>query len=377
MAGAIYYLVALVLWGALALKVPALRRDWNDPIIRAMCAVVLFAGASWALAAPSSIAAINHTTGTPNIAAPVVYAVSTAYSTACLTLMACWAYPDSDRARRISRMWMLICIFVCVALFVLFFLGNAPLERRRDLAVYYANTPFISVMIILYLVTDTIAAAITSMLCVVWATRSRISGWSRTGLLVLVTGFTLNAAFGVVTLTAVIGTRMGHEMTFLGATMAPRLVALGAILVSVGYILPVAGTRIDSTLAYIRLAPLSRHLHDNTKYTMHLSRWSSAQMRLTSRQTVIQDGIIRIARYLDPAVQHSAEQSALASGATRRDAQAIGDAAMLVIAAIRRTQPHQPAQLVTSLDHLVRVSRAIHTPIVESVRDRALESQRA
>jgi hypothetical protein len=53
---------------------------------------------------------------------------------------------------------------------------------------------------------------------------------------------------------------------------------------------------------------------------------------------------------------------------------AIGDAAMLVLAAAHGSKPEHPAQLVSSLDHLMRVSRAIRTPIVESVRDYALEA---
>ncbi|MGW3664796.1 hypothetical protein [Streptomyces sp. NPDC005141] len=66
--------------------------------------------------------------------------------------MARWGYPDSGRARRVSRVGITVCALVYVALFVLFALGDAPLERRRDLDVYYANTPYISAMIIMYLV---------------------------------------------------------------------------------------------------------------------------------------------------------------------------------------------------------------------------------
>ncbi|MGW3664795.1 DUF6545 domain-containing protein [Streptomyces sp. NPDC005141] len=137
-----------------------------------------------------------------------------------------------------------------------------------------------------------------------------------------------------------------------------------------------AGSRIDSTLAYLRLAPLSRCLADGTVGTAALSRWSSAHMRLPARETGIQDGIIRIAPHLDPAIRHSVQQAAVAAGASRCEAQAIGDAAMVVIAASGATLPGQPARLVTTREHLVRVSRVIRTPIVKSFRDHALESPR-
>ncbi|MET8952175.1 MAB_1171c family putative transporter [Streptomyces sp. NPDC004393] len=372
MDGRIYYLTALLLWSGLAIRIPRLLHSRRDPALVSLCAVVLSAGISFTLSAPASIAAVNHLTGVPNIAAPLVYTVVTAFSAACLVVIVYWRGGEPEHVRRVARRWLTGYAVVIVALWVLFAVGDAPVERRTDLDTYYATTPGLAEMITLYLLAHLVAAFTTTTLC--WRWSRKVTGWTRKGLTVLVLGWLLNGVFGMVKLAAVAGRWTGRHWDGLSTDLAPGVAAVAAALVTVGYALPLVGPRIESVAAYARLRPLFKLLVDpaDKRYWVPLS-WRSLgdiDLRLTQRETGIRDGITRLEPRFDDRVRERAYHRAISSGASAPEAEAIGAAAM-VVAATRSCTPDDPSPgaygptaLDGTLGDLVRVSQAVHTLIV-------------
>ncbi|GAA5706168.1 hypothetical protein AQJ43_37070 [Streptomyces avermitilis] len=380
-----YYLTALILWTGLVLKVPALRRHRHDHALRALCAVVLLAGISFTLSAPASVTTVNRLAGVPNIAAPLVYASVTAFSAACLIVIIYWRGGDPDRVGRIVRSWMIAYATVIACLWVLFALGDAPVERRVDLDTYYANTPYIGEMITLYLLAHLVAAITTTTLC--WRWSRQVTGWTHKALVLLVLGWLCNAVFGVVKLAAVMGRWTGHHWDSLSSNFAPGVAAIAAALVTAGYALPLIGPRIETIALYTRLGPLFRLLVDPADRQQWVPlAWRSignTHLRLVHRQTGIRDGITRLGPHLDDRVREDACKRALSSGVSLPQAQAIGTAAMVAVAA-RAGAPDPPAPGcvpaaldadLADLTNLVRVSQAVRAPIVADAVRASRKSQ--
>lgn len=379
MDGWIYYLAAIALGIGLAAQLPSLRRAWRDPLKRTLCAVILLAGSCFALGAPSTVAFVNRITGVPNAAVPLTYGAVTAFSASSLALIIQWRGGDRDRVRRISRNWLIAYALVIALQIGLFAAGDAPVERRTDFDTYYAATPFVREMIVLYLVAHLAAALTTTVLCRRWTVE--ISGWTRRSLRMLMSGWLCNSAYGAVKLTAISARWTGRDWDVLSTLLAPLLVAIGAALVTAGYILPLLGPRIDSALTLIRLRPLFRLLvspAEEKQYTVALPWHSLAdvELHLTKRITAIRDALNHLTIHLDDHVRERAYSRAIAGGSSTAEAEAIGAAAMVAVAAQPRL--HLAAARLnyglvdTEQTELVRLSQAVRTPIVSTaVREHA------
>ncbi|MFC4469231.1 MAB_1171c family putative transporter [Streptomyces xiangluensis] len=378
MSGWIYYLAAGVLWAGFAAQLPGLWQARRDPLKRALCSVIFLAGGCFALGAPSTVAAINRITGIPNAAAPLTYGAVTAFSAASLTLIIHWRGGDPDQVRRASRKWLIAYALVIVAQVGLFAAGDVPVERRTDFDTYYADTPLTREMIVLYLSAHLAAALTTTVLC--WRWTAEVTGWTRSSLYLLVSGWLCTTAYSAAKLTALSARWTGRDWDALSTRFAPLLVAIGSALVAAGYILPLLGPRIDSIVTFIQLRPLSQLLVDpaDKRYTVSLS-WRSLtdiELQLTKRTTGIRDGIKRLTIHFDDQVRERAHSTAIAGGASTAEAETISAAAMVAVAA-------QPRPLLTTVraghgvldpdrTDLVRLSRAVRTPIVQAaVREHA------
>jgi hypothetical protein len=336
--GLVYFLAAVVLWTGFAAQLPGLRENWRDPLKRALCAVIFLAGFCFALGAPPTVGFINHTVGVPNAAACVTYGAVNAFSAASLVLIVHWRGADDPaQLRRVSRRWLLAYAVIIGAQTALFAAGDAPVERRTDFDTYYAGTPFIREMIVLYLVAHMAAAFTTTILC--WRWTLRISGWTRRALAVLAVGWLCTSAYGVVKMIAVAGRWSGHHWDPLSTRLAPMLVTVGAALTSAGYVLPLLGPRIDSLVAFLRLGPLFRLVGSRNSRNRRnpLLSWRSlgdVDLRLTHRTTAIRDGLRDVSVHFDEAVRERAYRQALSLGSGTGEAEAIGDAAMVAVAAL-------------------------------------------
>lgn len=391
MNGPDYYIPAAALGIALAFKIPGMRRNWRDPMLRSVCALLILGASTFFFAAPPTIAEVNRITGVSNFSAPLVYCILSAFSASCLVLLVNWRGGPPEETRRISLRWMAAYSVVVVALVVLFLLGDAPVERLRDLDTYYARTPGIREMIALYLAAHSVAAVGMTVLC--WRWSLKVSGWLRGGLVIIVVGSLFNLAYGVSKSSAVAARWAGHDWDYLSTLAAPPLASVGALLSAVGFVLPLAGQRVSDSwhawAAYRRLGTLWRELRSTAPQgtpSVRISMFSPAELRVTQRESDIHDGMLQLDPYFDRALREDSYAQALAGGADPRQAHAVADAAM-VAAALRARAADPEGQIVKSAEayttvaavgprDLVRMSLALrHSPVVEAARTRAARSE--
>lgn len=391
MDGPDYYIPAAALGIALAFKIPGMRRDWRDPLLRSVCALLVLGASTFFFAAPPTIAAVNRLTGVPNVSAPLVYCILAAFSASCLVLLVNWRGGPPAETSRISRRWVAAYTAVVVALVVLFLLGEAPVERLRDLDTYYARTPYVREMIVLYLTAHMVAAVGMTVLCWRWSVKVR--GWLRGGLVTIVVGSLFNLAYGVTKSAAVVARWTGRDWDFLSTLAAPPLASIGALLSAVGFVLPLVGQRVSDSwhawAAYRRLGTLWRELRSVAPPgtpSVRISPFSAVELRVTQRESDIHDGMLQLDPYFDRELRSEAHERALAAGADPRQAQAEADAAM-VAAALRARAADPEGRVVKSAEaytpvaaegprDLVRMSLALrHSPVVEAARVRAARSE--
>jgi hypothetical protein len=386
-----YYIPAAALGFALVFKLPGMLRDWRDPLLRSVCALLVLAACTFFFAAPPTIAEVNRLTGVCNISGPLVYCILTAFSASCLVLLVNWRGGPPEETRKISRRWVVGYGVVVVALVVLFVLGDAPVERLRDLDTYYATTPYIREMIVLYLTAHSVAAVGMTALC--WRWSLQVRGWLRTGLVTIVVGSLFNLGYGASKFAAVFARWAGHDWDGLSTLAAPPLASLGALFSAVGFILPLIAQRLSDNwhtwTTYRQLGTLWRELRtvvpDGT-HSVRISWWSSADLRVTQRESDIHDGMLHLDPYFDPALREGAHDAAIEAGSDPRQAQAIADAAM-VAAALRARTADPDGKIISSAQaytpkaaegprDLVRMSLALrHSPVVEAARRRAARSE--
>ncbi|GLX27267.1 hypothetical protein [Streptomyces lavendulae] len=164
-----YYLPAALLLVSFAMRVPGLVRHWRDPLVRSVGVVIPVGAVVFFFAAPSTVSQVNRLTGVANFSAPLVFALVTAGSASVIILMLTWRGGPDEQRRRATRWCAGVYGAVIVALLALFALGDAPDERLRDFDTYYATTPFIREMIVLYVLAHAVATVLLSVLCRRWA----------------------------------------------------------------------------------------------------------------------------------------------------------------------------------------------------------------
>ncbi|WP_328930058.1 hypothetical protein OG429_39500 [Streptomyces sp. NBC_00190] len=380
-----FYLSGGLLLLACLLKMPALlRARGRDWLLFSICALLLVGGGVLVLSAEGAVVALRRLTGVTNVAVPLIYILLTACSGSSIVLVLNWRGPDVAQTRRLSRITIAVYGTICAVIAVLFVLGDTPVERRTDFDTYYATTPFIREMIVLYVVAHALASLTASRLC--WRWSHDVHGTLRVGLRVLSTGYLLHyGVYDPAVAGAVVARWMGHDWGVL-IEIARGVTAPSAVLVSMGFLLPLVGHHGEDAIRYWRLAPLARAVapvrSTANPIPVALSRWRPApRLRLTQRHTYIGDRLVTCVPHFDVTVQHDARSAALARGATGIEAAAIADAAVIIAAVERRAMASRSAQsevppsssgeraVVTS--DLARISRALRSPIVRDARRRA------
>ena len=326
-----------ILAAALALKLPAVIRLWREPLLRAVGGLLLLACALFVSVTPSVIVWTNRVTGMPNFSAPWVYSLLMAFSGAGLLLLVDWRDGLSDRsnATRRARRWVIsVYSGVIVALWVLFALADVPVERVRDLDTYYANTPFMREMIVLYLLAHTAAVLITVRLIWNWVRTDGLHGWLRWGLRSMAAGYALDLVFDLAKLTAVVARWTGHDLDTLSTDIAPCAACLAAVLTAVGFILPHTGQylhdRLRVRLAHHRLRPLYVLMRTVDGEGVPFLLFAAPELRLTRRETYIRDVLLPLARHLDEDLRRRAHRAALRLGCTARRAKALAAAVAIL-----------------------------------------------
>ena len=366
-----------VLGAALALKLPSIIRLWRDPLLRAVGGLLLFACALFVSVTPSVIGWTNRVTGVPNFAAPWAYSLLTAFSGAGLLLIVAWRFGLSDRSNttRRARRWIIsVYSGVIVALWVLFALADAPVERVRDLDTYYANTPFMREEILLYLLAHTVAALITVRLIWNWVRADGLHGWLRSGLTFLGAGYALSLVFDLAKITAVTARWTGHDLDALSTDIAPCAACLAAVLIAVGFILPHTGQflhgRLRVRLAHHQLRPLYVLMRSVDGDGVPFLLCAAPELRLIRRETYIRDVLLPLARHLDEDLRTRAHQAALRLGFTPPRAKALA-AAVAILDAVDsgHDNPGGHPDTADLLQEIGPVSRALrHRDAIDAVR---------
>ncbi|MGW7460281.1 MAB_1171c family putative transporter [Streptomyces sp. NPDC054797] len=386
MNGEDYYIPAAAMAISLAFKLPALRHNWRDPLLRSVVTLLTLAGAVFTFAAPPTIAAVNRWTGVVNFSAPLVYCLLTAFSASCLVLMVNWRGGPPERTLRISQRWIIGYFAVIVALVALFALGETPVERLRDFDTYYANTPYISAMIALYLLAHHVAAVVMVVLC--WRWSMQVRGWLRIGLMIIVAGYIFNLAYDATKMSAVTARWFGHNLDDLSTYVAPPLAAVGALVSAMGFVVPLVCQRLSdhwqTWATYRRLGTLWQEVQISAPSgtpSVQMAWWTAGELRVIQRESDIHDGFLHLGPYFDKALRDGAYESAVAEGADPETARAVADAAM-VAAAVRARSADPEGKTIgdeveTLLDtadgprDLLRISHALrHSPVVQAVRQR-------
>ncbi|MFK4542745.1 hypothetical protein RKD29_002341 [Streptomyces tendae] len=298
----INYLSCGALWLGLAVKAPDLLRHRHDPYLRAICAVLGLAGLCFLLGAPPTVGAVNRLSGVPNLAAPLTYAAITGYCAASQVLVVHWR--GGPRVRRTARRWTLAYAAVVLGIAVTFALGDAPVERRVDLDTYYATTPFIGQMILLYLLAHLTAVTVTTVSALRWARQVR--GALRAGLTLLGAGALCGAGYSLAKLVAVSARWSGRDWSALDTAVSPVAAGLGALLIVVGVLVPLVVPRVSewrrAARAYARLGPLERTLDDllvRRALRLPRPRFASPATLLMWRRTSIHNALGHLDAYGD------------------------------------------------------------------------------
>ncbi|SED43789.1 hypothetical protein SAMN05216489_03445 [Streptomyces sp. 3213] len=381
MSGLINYLSCGLLWLGMLVKAPDLIRHWRDPYLRVICVLLALAGACFFLGAPPTVGAVNRLSGVPNLAAPLTYASITAYSASSQVLIVYWR--GGPHVHRTACRWIVAYTIVLVGIAVMFALGDTPVERRTDFDTYYATTPFTAEMIVLYLAGHLAAVSVTTVSSLRWA--RQVHGWLRAGLVTLGVGSLCGAGYSLTKLAAVVAGWFGRDWTKLGTTVSPAAAGLGAVLIVVGVLIPLAGPRLtqrrQARQTYARLEPLAHELDELlTRRALRLPRprFSSPATRLVWRQTSIHNALGHLDAFFDRALyERTLEAAARTTGGAER-AEATAWAAV-VAAAVAEERTGDPDGTPTdALDRapstalLVPIADALtRSPLVAAARVRA------
>ncbi|MET7289955.1 MAB_1171c family putative transporter [Streptomyces sp. NPDC005573] len=343
-----YALPAVLLVAALALKAPTFLRAWKDPDVRATTLLLLLAAAVFVSVPPASIHLINTVTGVPNIAAPWVYSLLTAFCGSCLAMVVTWRDEPSARRRTLIRRIWLIYTGIIVALWVTFLLADVPTERVYDLDTYYAAEPWMREHIMLYLIAHMVSVFVAAYMIWKWISKVR-GGLLKVGLVFLQAGYAFGLVFDIAKIAAVVARWTGTtDWDWLSTKVAPPFAILDATLVGIGFILPQAGPFLQQwtrdRLTYHRLRPLWRALRavGPSAAQARVGRLAPLDLRLMQRQQRIHDGLLMLAPSLDDDLFSRAYDEARAAGHDEDRARGIAGA-VAVRAALDLTGAASPA----------------------------------
>lgn len=388
-----YYVPATALGIAVLAKFPALVRGWRNPLVRSVNTLLALTCAAFLFSAPPTIRVVNQLTGISNFSAPLVYSIVSAYSCACVVLMEHWRADPRRRARTRTRVraWIAGFALVIAALVLCFRLGEAPDERLLDFELYYATTPFIREMLVIYLLANAVAALAGTIACWNWSLAIRRSivrdgvaagGRSlRVGLVFLVISFLVNGICSMAKIAMIAASWTGREWYALGRWMA-IVISLNGLVAACGLLLPVVGPWLTArALRPLRDFAALRHLRRTVRPSpstaphpvLLTAPWhSSPEQHLMHRLTNLHDWMLELHAYCSDDVRERAYREARRDGAPEPEAVAIGFAAMFTAAADSRRSgsPSAPEQCVRASralrcaeteyrDLMIRVSRAL------------------
>ncbi|MEU1009765.1 MAB_1171c family putative transporter [Streptomyces sp. NPDC005890] len=334
---AAYAVPAALLAVAFVIKLPLLRRAWQDPILRATALLLGIGAIVFASLPPANLHRINVLSGIPNFAGLWVYSLLTVYCGACLWLIITWREPPSAVRRRRTRLvWMAYTVII-VGLWTTFLLGDHRVERTRDLDTYYAGTPWMREFVLLYLVAHLVSALVAAGMLWAWF-REIEDTWLRRAVIFLQEAYALGLIFDLAKLAAIGARWSGRDWDWLSTYVAPPFAIAEAVLVAVGFLAGQAGPwaaehrRLVRT--HRRLKPLWQTMLTVTAPAAPATgRVSGAALRLELRRAAINDGLLKLAPHLSAHRRERTRQAAEAVGYPESAARGIAAAVDILVAA--------------------------------------------
>jgi hypothetical protein len=322
------------------------RTALRNPLALSTCASIVLGALVFVCAAPATLAAVNDLTGIPNFGAPLTYGMISAYSCSLLILLINWRGGPPERIRRLSLRAVAAYGALIAAIVALFALADADVERLTDLDTYYANSPYMREMIVLYLLGHSAAMGAMCVVCVKWG--REVTGLLRAGLWLILAGALLDVVgFQLAKYTAVVARWTGHDLDVLSTGVAPPMASLAAVLFAAGFVLPrllpPALAHWHSVEDHRRLGPLwSRVRFASTAPKPPSSWWQSPRDRLRWREVSIHDALLALAPYFDDRIRERALDAALRAGRDAHEARLAAEAAMVADAARRAAAGQEP-----------------------------------
>ncbi|MGW2487488.1 MAB_1171c family putative transporter [Streptomyces sp. NPDC001606] len=344
---AAYAVPAALFVVAFVIKLPLLRRAWQDPILRATAVLLGIGAIVFASLPPANLHRINRISGVPNFAGLWVYSLLTAYCGACLWLIITWREPPSAVRRRRTRLVWIAYGAIVAGLWTTFLLGDHHVERLRDLDTYYANTPWMREFGLLYLVAHLVSALVAAGM--LWAWFQEVEDtWLRRGVIFLQTAYALGLIFDAAKLAAIGARWSGRDWDWLSTYVAPPFAIVEAGLVAVGFIAGQAGPLVEERRRLVcthrRLKPLwQTMLTVAAPAAPATGRVSGAALRLELRRATINDGLLKLAPYLSCARRERVRRAATEVGYPVRTARGIAGAVDVLTAVEILAAPHDLA----------------------------------
>lgn len=322
------------------------RTAVRHPLAVSTCVTIAFGALVFVCSAPLTLAAVNDLTGVPNFGAPLTYGMLQAYSCSLVVLLINWRGGPPERVRRLVMRSVAAYGLLTAALVVLFALADAGTERLTDLDTYYAGTPYMREMILLYLAGHSAATLVMCAVCVKWG--REVTGPLRTGLRLILAGALLDVVgFQLAKYTAVVARWTGHDLDFLSTAVAPPMASLGALTCAAGFVLPrllpAAADHVRAARDHRDLGPLWSLVRSvPTAPKPPAAWWQLPLARLEWREVSIHDALLALAPYFDDEVRVRARDAALRAGRSPHGARLAAEAAMLADAT-RRAAAHEEA----------------------------------
>ncbi|MFF3710958.1 MAB_1171c family putative transporter [Streptomyces phaeochromogenes] len=304
----VFYIPGVILLITAVFKLSAMRGSWRDPLMAASGSVLLIGALVCMLSAPPTISVVNSLTGIENFSAPLVYSGMSALSACYLVLMIAWRGGEPEKVGRAARLVVGCYALVIVGIVALFGLADVPVERTRDLDTYYANTPHMREMILLYLVSHTVATVTLAGMCLSWL--REVHGLTRRGLTLIAVGVMFDLSYQIVKYAAIAARWNGRDWDFLSTSVSPPLVAIAGVTVAAGFALPRIGPSIAANLRAWRrhrlLHPLWAEMRDLRVLASETHWWDPPVVRLAQQEITILDGVLVCSPYLDNDVRKAA-----------------------------------------------------------------------
>jgi len=233
----VYPAAAVVGWMAVIYKLNDLRRDRDNPVLRALCLALLFPAVAFTTATPMLFNRIDQFPSEPEIAKLLVHGSLVTFSALVQRLLLLWSYPI-EQARPKIRLRVGGAVVVLVAMTTLFLLG--PVDRQVDeFTAAYATTPFITEYLIVFLGAVAVGLIEIARLCWRFAHASD-QAWLVRGLRTTAVGATVGMGYCIGRGIYVIGRIVGVNLR-IPYDVAPACAAVGAVLVSIGLTIPAWG----------------------------------------------------------------------------------------------------------------------------------------